>query len=31
MAEDLDDNYSRAQYHSAQQWGTNPALVLIDF
>lgn len=31
MAEDLDDNYSRAKYHSAQKWGTRPALVLIDF
>jgi len=31
MAEDLDDNYSRAKYHSPQTWGTRPALVLIDF
>lgn len=31
MVEDLDDNYSRASYHSAQQWGSSPALVLIDF
>lgn len=31
MAEDLDDNYSRASYHSAQKWGTRPALILIDF
>ena len=31
MAEDLDDNYARAKYHSAQKWGTRPALVLIDF
>lgn len=31
MAEDLDDNYSRAKYHSAQTWGTRPALVMIDF
>lgn len=31
MAEDLDDNYSRAKYHSSQQWGSRPALLLIDF
>lgn len=31
MAEDLDDNYTRASYHSPQSWGTRPALVLIDF
>ena len=31
MAEDLDENYSRAKYHSPQTWGTRPALVLIDF
>lgn len=31
MTEDLDDNYSRAKYHSAQKWGTRPALILIDF
>lgn len=31
MAENLDDNYSRAKYHSAQQWGSRPALLLIDF
>ncbi|MFT5046680.1 MAG: maleamate amidohydrolase [Porticoccaceae bacterium] len=31
MAENLDDNYSRAKYHSPQSWGTRPALVLIDF
>lgn len=31
MVEDLDSNYSRAKYHSAQKWGTRPALVLIDF
>ena len=29
--EQLDDNYARARYHSAQSWGTRPALVLIDF
>lgn len=29
--EDLDDNYSRANYHSPQTWGRRPALVLIDF
>ncbi len=31
MAEDLDDNYARANYHSAQKWGSRPALVLVDF
>ena len=31
MAENLDDNYARANYHSAQHWGKRPALVLIDF
>lgn len=31
MAENLDDNYSRASYHTPQRWGTRPALVLIDF
>lgn len=31
MAEDLDGNYSRASFHSAQQWGKRPALLLIDF
>jgi len=31
MAEELDENYARAKYHSAQQWGTRPALVLVDF
>jgi maleamate amidohydrolase len=31
MVENLDDNYSRAKYHSPQSWGTRPALVLIDF
>ncbi len=31
MAENLDDNYSRAKYHSPQTWGSRPALVLIDF
>lgn len=29
--EDLNDNYSRAKYHSPQTWGKQPALVLIDF
>lgn len=31
MTENLDENYSRAQYHTPQSWGSNPALVLIDF
>ncbi len=31
MTENLDDNYARAKYHNAQQWGKRPALVLIDF
>ena len=31
MSENLQDNYARAKYHSAQQWGLRPALVLIDF
>jgi len=31
MAEGLDENYARANYHSAQNWGTRPALVLVDF
>jgi len=31
MAEDLNDNYARANYHSAQNWGRRPALLLIDF
>lgn len=31
MTENLNDNYARAKYHSAQQWGQRPALVLIDF
>ena len=31
MVEDLDDNYSRANYHSPQTWGRRPALILIDF
>lgn len=31
MAEDLNENYSRARYHSAQTWGSRPALMLIDF
>lgn len=29
--EQLDDNYARANYHSAQSWGQKPALMLIDF
>lgn len=31
MAEDLDQNYARANYHSAQKWGKRPALLLVDF
>lgn len=31
MGEDLNENYSRASYHSAQAWGARPALLLIDF
>lgn len=31
MKENLDENYARAKYHSAQQWGNRPALLLIDF
>jgi maleamate amidohydrolase len=31
LTENLNDNYARAKYHSAQQWGQRPALVLIDF
>lgn len=31
MTENLSENYARAKYHSAQQWGQRPALVLIDF
>lgn len=31
MTENLNDNYARAKYHSAQQWGQRPALLLIDF
>ena len=31
MTENLNDNYARANYHSAQQWGQRPALLLIDF
>ena len=31
MKENLDENYARAKYHSAQQWGERPALLLIDF
>lgn len=30
-SETLEANYSRAGYHSQQQWGSNPALVLVDF
>lgn len=29
--ETLDENYARAGYHSRQQWGRKPALILIDF
>jgi maleamate amidohydrolase len=31
LTENLNDNYARAKYHSAQQWGQRPALLLIDF
>jgi maleamate amidohydrolase len=31
MAETLDENYARAGYHARQQWGSRPALVLVDF
>jgi maleamate amidohydrolase len=31
VTENLNDNYARAKYHSAQQWGQRPALLLIDF
>ena len=30
-SETLDQNYARAGYHARQQWGTRPALLLIDF
>lgn len=30
-AEGLDENYARAGYHSAQTWGSRPALILVDF
>lgn len=30
-AETLEANYSRAGYHSRQQWGSKPALILVDF
>ena len=29
--ETLDDNYARAGYHARQDWGTRPAIVLVDF
>jgi len=31
MAETLDSNYAKAGYHTKQNWGTRPALLLIDF
>jgi len=31
MTTDLDANYKRAGYHSAQAWGRRPALLLVDF
>lgn len=31
MDEDLGSNYARAGYHARQQWGTRPALLLVDF
>ena len=29
--ETLDENYARAGYHNRQEWGSKPALILIDF
>jgi maleamate amidohydrolase len=29
--EGLDENYARAGYHTRQQWGSRPALILVDF
>lgn len=31
MTDSLDQNYARAGYHAAQNWGKRPALILIDF
>jgi len=31
MTESLDENYARAGYHARQEWGTRPALILVDF
>jgi len=31
MTETLDQNYARAGYHARQQWGSRPALLLVDF
>ncbi|MFK7751319.1 MAG: isochorismatase family protein [Sedimentitalea sp.] len=31
MSDTLDTNYARAGYHARQNWGTRPAVVLIDF
>ncbi|MEM7694063.1 MAG: isochorismatase family protein [Pseudomonadota bacterium] len=31
MSETLDQNYARAGYHTAQRWGSRPAVILIDF
>ncbi len=31
MTEDLAQNYARAGYHTRQQWGQRPALLLVDF
>jgi len=28
---DLSENYARAGYHAKQDWGTKPALILVDF
>lgn len=31
MADTLDNNYAKANYHAKQTWGSRPALLLIDF
>lgn len=31
VGETLDDNYAKAGYHTRQEWGSRPALLLIDF
>lgn len=31
MTESLEENYARAGYHTGQQWGRRPALLLVDF